>query len=44
VKCVIRFDVRKVVRIWCGTRLVLRFDEFDESDEMPGERTVWEWV
>jgi hypothetical protein len=41
VKCVIRFDVQKNCRrIWCGTRLVLRFDEFDESDEMLDERTL----
>jgi hypothetical protein len=26
--------------MWCGTRLVLRFDEFDESDEMLDERTL----
>jgi hypothetical protein len=29
-----------VPRIWCGTRLLLRFDEFGDSDEMLDEGTL----
>jgi len=35
---------KRYQEIWCGTRFVLRFDEFDESDEMLDERRVLEWV